>query len=64
VTASNLQGNYLDRQGIVVSLATLDLQGNYKFPWLLLIAKVIVISLWTGTQGNIYEQQKNTHNNQ
>jgi hypothetical protein len=64
LTASNLQGNYLDRRGIVVSLAALDLQGNYNFSWLLLTTKAIVISLGAGTQGNAYEQQKNTRNNQ
>jgi len=58
LTANNLQGNYLDGQGILVSLAAHDLQGNFKFPWLLLTAKVIVISLWAGTQRNLYKQQK------
>jgi hypothetical protein len=58
LTANNLQGNYLDRQGILVSLIAHDLRGNYKFPWLLLTAKAIMISLWADTQGNLYEQQK------
>jgi len=65
LTANNLQGNYLDRQGILVSMVAHDLRGNHKFSWLLLTAKVIVISLWAGTKGNLYEQQKkNTRNNQ
>jgi len=56
--ANNPQVNYLDRQGIVVSLAALDLQGNYIFSWLLLTVKAIVIFLGAGTQRNAYEQQK------